>query len=576
MGFAIDNTATMLPTGSREAERVHPIVRVLPSLTDLAVIFTILFVFLCMSGTHTLLGDGDTGWHIRTGQWILANGRVPYQDVFSYTMPHQPWYAWEWLWDVGFAKIYEYSGGLAGVVLGSLVVLCLTMALLFRMTRRYCGNVLVAFVVTSIAIAGSAVHWLARPHLFTLLFGVIFYWTLENSKQALESGDRARARRLLAALPPLVTLWANLHGGFMLSLMLSVAYIVAELVRWACLADERGEARVALQYFGVTAMACFGASLITPYGITEHQHILAYLRDPYLYEHIMEFQSMSFHHPLAFAWEAMIVLGAIAGYRELRRKRFVYPILIAAWVHLGLMSGRNIPIFMIVAAPLVARHVSELLSSLASAPVADWVRRASAGFDKLAADIDETDRIGRLHLASLAAIGLVAALIYAPHPPEKFRAEYDPHRYPEKAFAFLGGAGIHSRIFADDEWGDYLIYKLYPTKVFVDGRSDFYGPKFCQTYIDIIGVKYNWEKSLAKYGVDTILLSPDSALTTAIKESHNWRVVYDDGVAVIFRPAGAGAAKSEQLSVVQPDSGTGRDRKITKSTKRDPRITKNT
>src|SRR5439155_20547089 len=109
MGFVMDNTATLLPAGSREAERANPIVRVLPSLTDLAVIFTILFVFICMSGTHTLLGDGDTGWHIRTGQWILANGRVPHHDMFSFTMPGQPWFAWEWLWDVAFAKIYDYT-----------------------------------------------------------------------------------------------------------------------------------------------------------------------------------------------------------------------------------------------------------------------------------------------------------------------------------------------------------------------------------------------------------------------------------------------------------------------------------
>ena len=93
---------------------------------------------------------------------------------------------------------------------------------------------------------------------------------------------------------------------------------------------------------------------------------------------------------------------------------------------------------------------------------------------------------------------------------------------------------------------------------------------------DIIGVKYNWEKSLAKYHVDTILLSTTSALAGVLKESRNWRVVYDDGVAIIFRPAVSRERNSEQVSVVQTDGGTGRDRKITKSQKRDPRITDNT
>ena len=576
MGFVMDNTATLLPAGSREAERVNPIVRVLPSLTDLAVILTLIFVFTCMNGTHSLLGDGDTGWHIRTGQWILANGRVPHQDLFSYTMPGQPWYAWEWLWDAAFAKIYDVAGGMGGVVIASLVVLCLTMAVLFRMTRAYSGNVLIAFLVTGIAIAGSAVHWLARPHLFTLLFGLTSYWILEKAGKALAGDDTRRARRLLAFLPALMLLWVNLHAGFLFGLIIGAGYVGGEALRWLCLADERPAARTAVIYYAATMVACFLATLLNPYGFAEYTHIVKFLKDPYMYQYIMEYQSMSFHHPLAITWEIMIVLAGIAAYRELRRKQFVYPLLLLGWTHLGLVAGRNIPIFMLVAAPLVAKHVSEMVSSLAYAPVAEWVRRAASSLNCLAADVDETDRIGRLHVVSVMALAVVAALMYAPNPPEKFRPEYDTQRYPAKALEFLGKPGIPNRIFTDDEWGDYLIYRMYPTKVFMDGRSDFYGTKFCKNHIDIMGVTYDWEQRLAKYSVDTIMLSPATPLATAVKESHNWRVVYDDGVAVIFRPAASRERKSEQVSAFHTESGTGRDRKITKSEKRDPRITNNT
>src|SRR5262245_17629678 len=109
MSVAIDNSALAL-SRAETGERVHAIVRVLPSLTDLAVILTLVFLFTCIGGTHSMLGDADTGWHLRTGQWILANHRVPHQDLFSYTMPGTPWFAWEWLWDIAFAVIYNYSG----------------------------------------------------------------------------------------------------------------------------------------------------------------------------------------------------------------------------------------------------------------------------------------------------------------------------------------------------------------------------------------------------------------------------------------------------------------------------------
>ena len=70
----------------------HFAVRLLPSLTDAAFLMPILFLFLRMGGATGMLGDGDTGWHVRTGEWIMANGRVPHEDMFSYTRAGQPWF----------------------------------------------------------------------------------------------------------------------------------------------------------------------------------------------------------------------------------------------------------------------------------------------------------------------------------------------------------------------------------------------------------------------------------------------------------------------------------------------------
>ena len=68
-----------------EASKPHFAVRLLPSLTDAAFLMPIVFLFLRMGGATGMLGDGDTGWHVRTGEWIMANGRVPHEDMFSYT-----------------------------------------------------------------------------------------------------------------------------------------------------------------------------------------------------------------------------------------------------------------------------------------------------------------------------------------------------------------------------------------------------------------------------------------------------------------------------------------------------------
>src|SRR5579864_9201538 len=81
-----------------------------PFLSDLAFVTPILVLFWCTTGVGWLLTDSDTGWHIRTGEWILQNGRVPATDFFSFTKVGQSWCAWEWLSDVLMASVHQRSG----------------------------------------------------------------------------------------------------------------------------------------------------------------------------------------------------------------------------------------------------------------------------------------------------------------------------------------------------------------------------------------------------------------------------------------------------------------------------------
>jgi len=211
--------------------------RLFPSLTDLAFAMPVIFLFARMDGAKTMLGDGDTGWHIRTGEWILANLRVPRQDLFSFTKAGQPWFAWEWLWDVCFAWLYHH-GGLATVVTASIAVLSLTFALLFRLVSRHCANPFVAFGATLLACACSTLHWLARPHLFTLLLVVVLLSILDRV--------RSGAMRWLFVLPFLTILWTNLHGGFLAELIILAGFVAGEASR-AAFAADRDERRAAMQ-----------------------------------------------------------------------------------------------------------------------------------------------------------------------------------------------------------------------------------------------------------------------------------------------------------------------------------------
>jgi hypothetical protein len=543
-------------------------VKFLPSMADFAFLMPIAFLFGRMDGVKTLLGDGDTGWHIRTGEWIIANGWVPMRDMFSFTKPGDPWFAWEWLSDVLFAKL-NALGGLQAVAMFSILLLSTTFAALFLLVRRK-ANPIVAVAVTMVAAAASSIHWLARPHLFTLLFLVLFYAALE---QVQEGRTRLLRVPILAALPVFTILWTNLHGGFFIGPLMILAYGGGEILHLVFSPNgaDRGPAWLKARDYFLSGGACLAASLINPYTYHLHVHMAQFLREPWFSEHIMEYLSPSFHQPLATLFEAMLVMAVAAAVWNLRQGRFTEAILVFVWAHGGLLANRNIPIFTIAAAPLVAAAIQQWLLLVPDLNVAAWLRAAAGKFNRVAEETGETESIARLHLVSVLAVLLVAALIYAPHPPKNFRAEFDPKVFPAGAIATLRSDPA-GRVFTYDQWGDYLIYRLYPAhKVFVDGRCDFYGHDFEEKLMDVLNVKYDWEKTLSGFGVDTILMPPSAPLSGALKESSRWRVVYDDGIALVFRSTSR--TGGVQVSAATSGSGEGRDREITKTLKSDHGIT---
>jgi hypothetical protein len=533
----------------------NPIFRLMPSLTDIAFLMPVVFLFTRMQGVRTLLGDGDTGWHVRTGQWILAHHQVPYTDMFSFTMPGQPWFAWEWLWDVGAAAIFNRAG-LGGVALTSFFVICVTFALLYKLIARRSQNLLVAIGLTVLAAAGSSIHWLARPHLFSMLFIVIYLSILERVREG--------RRKLLWWLPGLAVLWTNIHGGFVFGIAIVGLVGAGELAGAviAATSEERWKAvRASIPYF-TTALGCLAASLINPYTYHLHQHIWQYVQDPRQSAFISEFQAANFQGPAAIFFEMMLILGFGAAIWYGARRRFAEVLLLAAWAHLSLLVVRNVPIFMIVAAPLTATAVVDWLGSLSRARIAVWIQKAAELVRAASDEVAPIERLWRVHAIPVAILVLFGLAMHSPAAGTALKPEYDANAYPVGALSVLQDPAL--RIFTNDEWGDYLLYTRSPEggKVFWDGRSDFYGGANVEKWLSVLGVKWDWQQTLDQYGVDTILLPPQAPLATTLKGSSRWRVVYDDGIAIVFRPAVSAAGSGERTST-RNIGGGARDLPIT-------------
>ena len=93
-----------------------------------------------------------------------------------------------------------------------------------------------------------------------------------------------------------------------------------------------------------------------------------------------------------------------------------------------------------------------------------------------------------------------------------------------------------SRIYTTDSWADYLTFHFYPRqKIFVDGRSDFFGQQISEDYVQILKGQHGWDTLLKRYDLESALIPSQSALASLLRENRGWRVIDGDNQAVLFQ-----------------------------------------
>ncbi len=504
--------------------------RWVPSLAETVFVSILVWLFLAGAGPVVLLADGDTGWHIRTGEYILSHHSFPKQDLFSFSRAGQPWFAWEWLSDVLFAVLHK-TAGLAGVVLLAGVIIAATSAVLFRYMTWQGSNLLVAILIMLVASSASTIHWLARPHLFSYLFLPLAVWLLE--------ADRRRPTRWVFALVGLSILWTNLHGGFVALLVTLGVYVAgsaAETLFVTRALRDWGRTR----RYGLLFGLALAATLVNPYTYHLHQHVFQYLRSDFILDHVMEFRSPNFRGEGMRYFEILLFAGLSTAPALLRRKDVTSALLLFVWAHAALLSTRHVLLYVTVAAPLVAREATWL-----------WEQASRLGVSWLAIlqEVAQDYGAGRFGPASVPGarrwapavtwlspvfVLATAVTLYAGRDSDRWRSEFSKLQFPVEACRAAGASLPGRRIFTSDQWGDYLIYRYYPNlKVFIDGRSDFYGAELGNEYLRAMNSHHQWEQIFERYSFDIALLPTEWPLATTIKAHPDWKVKYDDGKALL-------------------------------------------
>jgi hypothetical protein len=210
---------------------------------------TAAFLFLVFVGDGSLQ-DSDTFWQIKVGQWIIDNRAVPYSDLYSFTKFGAPWISTSWLSQVLYGSVHTQWGWAGPVLLASLAFAA-TLAIFFYLLSEYFEPAHCVFWAM-LALTLSRPHFLTRPH--------VLAWPIMVARVGgmIAAADRRAPPSLL--LLPLIALWANLHGGFILGLALIAPVALVSI--W-----ETADSRVFLATrWGFFAICAVAASCCTPYG----------------------------------------------------------------------------------------------------------------------------------------------------------------------------------------------------------------------------------------------------------------------------------------------------------------------
>jgi hypothetical protein len=114
-------------------------------------------------------------------------------------------------------------------------------------------------------------------------------------------------------------------------------------------------------------------------------------------------------------------------------------------------------------------------------------------------------------------------------------AAFDAKRFPVQGVDYIAAHQIQGAIFCPDDWGGYLIYRLYPkNKIAVDDRHDLYGDEFLKKYLKTIRVEAGWNDLLNEEKVSWAVLPAGSALANMLTVSGRWTARSTDATGVLF------------------------------------------
>ena len=444
--------------------------RFTPGVADC--VFVLVLVSVLIGGRHGMLNDPGTLWHYRLGQEILKTGRVTHVDDLTYTTGKAHWIDQYWLYDASLAFVVDHGGWSAAVALSSLMLATIYTALAAGLTRDGFAPMAV-LLVTMLAAGVGSIHFLVRPHLFTLAFFLV-------SLQLCRDQHKHGGWRVFGMIP-LMVLWANIHGGFVAGPVIVGSAAIGHAISgpW----DRVRQREIAK--FLVASGLCVLAALINPYGIGLYRHVVNLLVTSGVTDLIDEYQPIPFGKPTARAVELVVVaLIAVPTFSKRRVSRYDL-VQLLIWLHLSLSAVRNAPLFALAVAPGLCEFFGPATEPSTAPKPRPILPPCSLWPGVIAVGLMIAGALG-------ASIG-----------------SFDPSHWPLAALPTLNTMPANAPLFHEQDWGGLIEAETNPVRrAFLDDRFELYGRDRLLKYLNAIEGGPDWDELSTEYTPALVWVRP--------------------------------------------------------------------
>lgn len=474
---------------------------------------TVLTSLFALAGWKTglaPLSDNSFLCHLRTGRWILDHG-IPRADVFSFTAAGHRWVDESWLADLIYGFL-DARWGASGVTALNAVTCAAIAALWYRLALRLCGDRVNALALTALSLGASWTIWSPRPLLIGVLAFLVLVWIVE-------SGVSGTA---MAAVVPLMWIWANIHGSFLLGFGYVGLHLLGDWMQG--IPPWEGRQRQLVLWIAAAFAACFanpyGVDLIAaPFHLIAHHSVLRY---------VTEWRPIEIRSVQAPMYAAWLVVFAWCEAKRSGRRLAGDLIVTLPFIALGMWAARNIAIAPIVTTPSAARAI----------------RGRSR---------NRPDSNPALN-AILAALLLLLAGWWT------LRAFAEPRfdwsSYPVGAMHAVESRGLLGRrMFSTDAWGDYILYAYWPRqRVFMDDRYDLYPPQVFHDMFVLLNGSRDWHRVLERYRIEVVVWPATKSSIDSLAHEPGWSLIYKDEIAVVYVRSDSESVKaSDKIALALSD-----------------------